>query len=233
MSAQPQVIQGNRPSEVEFKKLSRQYKRAESETIQFCIDFAASWDKLAGQRDEKAHLSELFGWSERRCQEIAQVGREYPALRTELEGVRSAAPPKLPTSIGAMTALVGAPKDTVIKLAKGGLFEEEPTREVIRKAIKTGAIHSPRRDADREPAPRKRTPLDRIKAKVESAEKHISYAHGDIAEALALMDEHEITSVRGLQVRGLQREFEKLCAHLATANPDTYEKAIKILRGNA
>lgn len=225
------VLTPTRPSELEFQKLSRQYKRAEAETIQFCVDFAASWGRLKGQRAEREHLAELFGWQHRYAQQIAQVGRDYPKKKKIIE---TASPGShLPVDPKGMLAVVRADEKSIEHLARGGLFSAERSASEIRHAVKTGAV--PKLEAERpDPRtekPRKLTPLDRIKAKVESAEKHISHAHGDIAEVLALMDQHEITSVRGLQVRGLQREFEKLCAHMATANPATYEKAIKILRG--
>ena len=77
------------------------------------------------------------------------------------------------------------------------------------------------------------TDLQKIKALMVRANVQIKQASIAIASITAIMEEAGITNAKGYEATALVRSFEKLCTKMATANPETSERAFQILRGEA
>ena len=77
------------------------------------------------------------------------------------------------------------------------------------------------------------TDLQKIKALMVRADGQIRKASLAIASITAIMEEAGITNAKGYEATVLVRSFEKLCTKMATANPETSERAFAILRGEA
>ena len=195
--------------------------------IKASLAIGKEWDKLTDPDDQKTFLEEL-GLSETRVRTYAKIGREYPAKR-KLLGQKINADV---LGIEHMREIVDTPDTTLKKAAKAGMFERPavPKRD-IQKLRQTGQVPAPK--PTKPVVVKPPTPAQRIKTAMGNAEYHLERAGRDLAAILNVMEANNITQVRGPEARRLVKAFERLCAQMAAASPETSERAFQILRGEA
>lgn len=173
--------------------------------------------------DERAIFCKRLGWSKTRVKDFAKVGREFDAKQRVIEGQAPGLLNLGDLGIDHMVEITKTKDSLLKKAAKEGMFKKGVSTRQIIKLRETGTVQKP-------PAPVV-TEKDKIKKQLADAAAATDKAVGHVSKARDLMERHNISQVKGIEVRKLKRALRELCAEIAAANPDMVEDALAVLRG--
>ncbi|MCP5014712.1 MAG: hypothetical protein GY938_05435 [Ketobacter sp.] len=180
---------------------------------------------------EKADFADrvrkTYGWSQRRLNDFALIGRRLPE-KEKVISMRAPAVKLDRSNTELMHEIVKTDDKLLAKAADKGMFDETVSARDVHRLRTKGMLPS-----DVKPIPTPKTDLQKIKAWMVDAEHHINRASLDIGKITSLMLDAEIHDAKGREATSLINAFEKLCTKMATANPVTSKRAFAILKGDA
>lgn len=176
---------------------------------------------------EKAIFREQLGKSKASMVEFMQIGEEYPAKQKLILAGRPSTKPQL-EDLGVSHMLEIAKTDDRLlkKASKAGVFGRPITAREIRSMRQTGIL--PGTAPEKKP---RLTTLQKIKQEFGAASEAMHIASRHINDIRALMEDHAIVQVKGLEINKFFHELRHLCAEVAAADPEKAEEAIAILQG--
>ena len=203
-------------------------QKAETAFLEACKKLGSEYSALPDE--EKVLFRSELKIGRTTIQEYASIANKADHTIKVIESsARHAGHHQIPPSVSTWSELVRTDDSILKTAAKAGLFDDyEITRTNIRRFKTTGRLPAVKKS---ETIP-KRTPVGKLRAEINSAERAINKAYGHISAARGLMMDHEISQLKGPELTALKYSLEMLCAELLATDPKMLDKALKILRGH-